>query len=83
MPGTYWFHPARRHAARPRALRRAVVEASDEPLDYDREVVLVLDDWLDGIAGTPDAKLKSLLAHGMQMPGMDMSGRRRHVRTWT
>ena len=51
-----------------------IVEAKDEPLDYDREIVLVLDDWLDGIAGTPDAKLKSLLAHGMQMPGMDMSG---------
>ena len=35
-----------------------VVEARDETLDYDREAVLILDDWLDGVAGTPDAKLQ-------------------------
>jgi FtsP/CotA-like multicopper oxidase with cupredoxin domain len=72
--GTYWFHP---HVGMQldRGLYGAlVVEAKDETLDYDREAVLVLDDWLDGLAGTPDAKLKDLLAHGMQMPGMDMSG---------
>ena len=51
-----------------------IVDARDETLDYDREAVLVLDDWLDGVAGTPDAELRKLLAHGMQMPGMDMSG---------
>jgi len=71
--GTYWFHP---HVGMQldRGLYGAlIVEGKDEPADYDREVVLVLDDWLDGIAGTPDAKLRELLAHGMQMPGMDMS----------
>jgi FtsP/CotA-like multicopper oxidase with cupredoxin domain len=72
--GTYWFHP---HVGMQldRGLYGAlIVDARDESLDYDREAVLVLDDFLDGIDGTPDAKLKKLLAEGMQMPGMDMSG---------
>ena len=81
--GTYWFHP---HVGMQldRGLYGAlIVEANDETLDYDREAVLVLDDWLDGIAGTPDAKLKKLLAHGMQMPGMDMSGGGGDMSGWT
>jgi multicopper oxidase len=68
--GTYWFHP---HVGMQldRGLYGAlVVEARDETLDYDREAVLVLDDWLDGVRGTPDAALEKLLAEGMQMPGM-------------
>ena len=73
--GTYWFHP---HVGMQldRGLYGAlIVEGRDETLAYDREAVLVLDDWLDGTAGrTPDAELKKLLAHGMQMPGMNMSG---------
>jgi FtsP/CotA-like multicopper oxidase with cupredoxin domain len=72
--GTYWFHP---HVGTQldRGLYGAlVVEARDETLDYDRDAVLILDDWLDGVADTPDAELAKLLAHGMQMPGMDMSG---------
>ena len=56
--GTYWFHP---HVGMQldRGLYGAlIVEARDETLDYDREAVLVLDDWLDGVAGTPDAQLE-------------------------
>jgi FtsP/CotA-like multicopper oxidase with cupredoxin domain len=69
--GTYWWHP---HVGMQldRGLYGAfVVEAPDETLGYDREVVLVLDDWLDGVDGTPDARLDLLLAEGMQMPGME------------
>ena len=72
--GTYWFHP---HVGMQldRGLYGAlIVDARDETLDYDREAVLVLDDWLDGLGRNPDAELQKLLAHGMQMPGMDMSG---------
>ena len=50
--GTYWFHP---HVGMQldRGLYGAlVVEARDETLDYDREAVLVLDDWLDGLGRT-------------------------------
>ena len=80
-PGTYWFHP---HVGMQldRGLYGAlIIEARDETFDYDREAVLILDDWLDGVGGrTPDATLDKLLAEGMQMPGMsghdmdDMSG---------
>src|SRR5262249_52986481 len=71
--GTYWFHPHVGMQLDPGLYGALVVEPRNEPLDYDREATLVLDDWLDGVAGTPDAELRTLLAHGMQMPGMDMS----------
>jgi FtsP/CotA-like multicopper oxidase with cupredoxin domain len=83
VPGPDWFHP---HVGMQldRGLNGAlVVEPRDEPLSYDREATLVLDDWLDGLRGTPDAALDRLLAEGMHMPGMsgmdhggmhDMSG---------
>src|SRR3546814_13861471 len=45
-----------------------IVEDPDEPGAYDREVVLVLDDWLDG--EDPERILSDLRAGGM--PGMDM-----------
>ena len=78
--GTYWFHP---HVGMQldRGLYGAlIVEARDEPLAYDREAVLVLDDWLDGIAGTPDAKLKEPARprHADARHGHER--RRRHVR---
>ncbi len=78
--GTYWFHP---HVGMQldRGLYGAlIVEPQQETLSYDTEATLVLDDWLDGIAGTPDEALDRLLVEGMQMPGMsgmsghDMSG---------
>ena len=68
--GTYWFHP---HVGMQldRGLYGAlIVEPRQESLSYDAEATLVLDDWIDGIAGTPDAALDRLLAEGMQMPGM-------------
>lgn len=49
-----------------------IVEPARETLDYDREATLLLDDWLDGIAGDPDAKLEELKSEGMDMGGMDM-----------
>lgn len=78
-PGTYWFHP---HAG-PQLDRGLyaplIVEDPREPLSYDAEWVVVLDDWLDGVTGTPDQVLAEL-SRGMgmnggghsNMPGMDM-----------
>lgn len=47
--------------------------------------VLLFDDWLDGVAGTPDRQLATLRAQGKRIIGMDMdsdggmsSSRRRH-----
>ncbi len=71
QPGTYWFHP---HVGPQldRGLYGAlIVEDPREPLAYDTEWVVVLDDWLDGVTATPDQVL-SQLSKGMGMGGMGM-----------
>ncbi|MEV5987158.1 multicopper oxidase family protein [Streptomyces sp. NPDC052051] len=88
-PGTYFFHP---HVGVQidRGLHAPlIVEDPKEPLSYDEEWVVMLDDWLDGVTGTPDEVLTELsrgmgdmhhgghdMGHmgGMEMDGMDMSG---------
>jgi multicopper oxidase len=52
------------------------VEDPAEPGRYDREAVIVLDDWTDGVGETPDQIFARLRANGMDhsgMPGMDDS----------
>lgn len=67
-PGTYWYH-SHFDTQRERALYGAlIVEDPNETLDYDQEWVVILDDWLDGITGTPEEVVEELSA------GMDMSG---------
>ncbi|QDZ15920.1 multicopper oxidase family protein [Humibacter ginsenosidimutans] len=69
-PGTYWFHP---HVGTQldRGLYGAlIVEDPHDPLRYDEEWVVVLDDWLDGVTATPDQVLKQL-SKGMASMGMD------------
>jgi FtsP/CotA-like multicopper oxidase with cupredoxin domain len=59
-PGTYWFHP---HVGLQldRGLYGAlIVEDPNEPLKYDDEWVVILDDWLDGVTATPDEVLDQL-----------------------
>lgn len=59
-PGTYWFHP---HVGPQldRGLYGAlIVDDPNEPLAYDDEWVVILDDWLDGVTGTPDEVLEEL-----------------------
>lgn len=78
--GTFFFHT---HVGvqLDRGLYGAlIVEPRREELDYDREAVLVLDDWLDGVRGTPDQQFKRLREAGMSGmsggsgDGMDMGG---------
>lgn len=67
-PGTYWFHP---HVGTQldRGLYGAlIVEDPHEPLNYDQDWVVVLDDWLDGVTSTPDQVLKQL-SSGMTSMG--------------
>jgi FtsP/CotA-like multicopper oxidase with cupredoxin domain len=71
--GTFFFHP---HVGvqLDRGLYGAlIVEPEQETLAYDREVTLFLDDWLDGLAGTPNQTLASL-KQGMSGMGMNMGG---------
>lgn len=71
-PGTYWYH-SHMDMQRERALYGTlVVEDPAEPLKYDKDWVIVLDDWMDGITGTPDDVLAEL-SQGMSMGGMDHS----------
>jgi len=72
-PGTYWYH-SHVDMQRERALYGAlIVEDPAEKLVYDLDWVIVLDDWMDGITGTPDDILKEL-SGGMSMSGTDMPG---------
>ncbi|MFC5823846.1 multicopper oxidase family protein [Nonomuraea insulae] len=60
--GTYFYHS---HVGmqNDRGLYGPLIVADPhEPLGYDQEVTVVLDDWLDGVAGTPDDALKRLNA---------------------
>src|SRR6266540_4167763 len=71
-PGTYWFHPHVGTQLDRGLYAPLIVEDPREPLGYDAEWVVVLDDWLDGISGTPDdmlAELRKGMGPGMG-PGM-------------
>lgn len=57
-----------------------VVEAKNEDLAYDREYTLMLDDWLDGVDGSPEETLEDLgsaaggMNGGMMGEGMGRMG---------
>ncbi|MFD8376314.1 multicopper oxidase family protein [Streptomyces sp. NPDC059688] len=53
-PGTYFFHPHVGVQLDRGLYAPLIVEDPREPLAYDEEWVVVLDDWLDGVTGTPD-----------------------------
>ncbi|MFG2222614.1 multicopper oxidase family protein [Streptomyces sp. NPDC048644] len=71
-PGTYFFHPHVGVQLDRGLYAPLVVEDPKEPLGYDDEWVVVLDDWLDGVSGTPDEAFAEL-KHGMGDMG-DMHG---------
>lgn len=77
-PGTYWFHPHTGTQLDRGLYAPLIVEDPSEPLGYDDEWVVILDDWMDGVTGTPDDVLAELkqgmggMDHGDHgMPGMD------------
>lgn len=71
-PGTYWFHPHSGTQQDRGLYAPLIVEDPKEPLKYDKEWVVVLDDWVDGVDGsTPDAVLAEL---SKGMGGHDMGG---------
>ncbi|MER5508412.1 multicopper oxidase family protein [Streptomyces sp. NPDC002766] len=69
-PGTYWFHPHTGVQQDRGLYAPLIVDDPREPLSYDREWIVLLDDWVDGVDGsTPDAVLDELRGG---MGGMDM-----------
>ncbi|MCA6096389.1 multicopper oxidase family protein [Streptomyces sp. SCA3-4] len=76
-PGTYWLHPHSGTQQDRGLYAPLIVEDPKEPLAYDKEWVVVLDDWVDGVDGsTPDAVLAELSRGmgGMDHGGMDHGG---------
>ncbi|MEH0574533.1 multicopper oxidase family protein [Streptomyces sp. B21-108] len=75
-PGTYFFHPHVGVQLDRGLYAPLIVEDPKEPLSYDDEWVVVLDDWLDGVTGTPDEAFAELRRGmgAMDMSGMDMGG---------
>ncbi|MEU8725843.1 multicopper oxidase family protein [Streptomyces antimycoticus] len=62
-PGTYWIHPHSGVQLDRGLYAPLIVEDPKEPLKYDKEWVVVLDDWLDGVGGrTPDKEFERLNA---------------------
>jgi multicopper oxidase len=73
-PGTYFFHS---HAGLQldRGLYAAlVVDDPAEPGRYDREALVVLDDWTDGVGASPEAVFADLARRSGGMGGMGMMG---------
>ncbi|MDF3299174.1 multicopper oxidase family protein [Streptomyces tropicalis] len=72
-PGTYWLHSHVGMQLDRGLYAPLIVEDPREPLSYDKEWVVVLDDWLDGVRGsTPDDVLSQLGGGGMGGMDMDM-----------
>ena len=59
-PGTHWFHPHVGAQLDTGLYGALIVEDPNEPLRYDDEWVIILDDWLDGVTATPDEVLEQL-----------------------
>ncbi|MGW1845729.1 multicopper oxidase domain-containing protein [Streptomyces sp. NPDC001966] len=80
--GTYWFHPHTGVQQDRGLYAPLIVDDPKEPLKYDKEWVVVLDDWVDGVAGsTPDSVLYELsggrggMDHGGGAHGAPTKGR--------
>ncbi|MGP4112694.1 multicopper oxidase family protein [Streptomyces sp. 4N509B] len=70
-PGTYFFHPHVGVQLDRGLYAPLIVEDPHEPLSYDDEWVVVLDDWLDGVAGTPGEAFHELSQGMGDIGGMD------------
>ena len=73
-PGTHWFHPHVGVQLDTGLYAALIVDDPDETGAYDEEVVLILDDWTDGLGDSPSDILARLTREGMDMEGMDMGG---------
>ncbi|MFJ1673931.1 MULTISPECIES: multicopper oxidase family protein [unclassified Streptomyces] len=76
-PGTYWFHPHTGVQQDRGLYAPLIVDDPKETLKYDKEWVVVLDDWVDGVDGsTPDSVLDELSGGrgGMDHGGSDHGG---------
>ncbi|MDA1360940.1 multicopper oxidase family protein [Glycomyces luteolus] len=71
--GTYWFHPHMGTQLDRGLYAPLIVDDPDEDVTWDLEWTVVLDDWMDGVTGTPDDVLAEL-AQGMDMDEVGSDG---------
>jgi multicopper oxidase len=64
--GTYWFHSHVGTQLDRGLYGPLIIEDPDEKVDYDDELVLVLDDWIDGTGTNPDQVFENLRKTGMK-----------------
>ncbi|MCV7299619.1 multicopper oxidase family protein [Mycobacterium barrassiae] len=64
--GTYWFHSHVGTQLDRGLYGPLIVEDPDEKVDYDGEIVVVLDDWIDGTGTNPDEVFANLRRTGMK-----------------
>jgi len=62
-PGTYWYHSHHGLQADRGLYGPLVIDDPAEPGAYDVEHVIVLDDWIDGVGGTPHDVADALMCH--------------------
>ncbi|MER6983003.1 multicopper oxidase family protein [Streptomyces carpinensis] len=78
-PGTYWLHSHSGMQLDRGLYAPLIVDDPKEPLTYDKEWIVVLDDWVDGVDGsTPDGVLTQLHKGKRPPMGMDMGGSGQH-----
>jgi multicopper oxidase len=64
--GTYWAHSHVGTQLDRGLYFPLIIEDPDEKVDYDHELVLVLDDWIDGTGTNPDQVFENLRKTGMK-----------------
>ncbi|OAT69725.1 copper oxidase [Mycobacteroides immunogenum] len=72
--GTYWFHPHVGTQIDRGLYAPLIIEDPDERTTYDEELVVALDDWIDGTGTDPDQVLDGLRAKGMAPMDHSMMG---------
>lgn len=73
-PGTYWFHP---HVGVQLDTGLSAALIVDDPADhgdYDVEVIVIIDDWTDGLGPSPAQILDTMRRDGMRGMEMGSSG---------
>ncbi|MEU5893732.1 multicopper oxidase family protein [Streptomyces sp. NPDC047461] len=73
-PGTYFFHPHVGVQLDRGLYAPLIVEDPAETLGHDDEWTVLLDDWVDGVTGTPDEVFAELKQGMGGMQGHDMGG---------
>lgn len=73
-PGTYLLHSHSGMQPDRGLYAPFIVDDPREPLHYDKEWLIVLDDWIDGVGGSTPDEVLTELRHGktMSMDGMGM-----------